>query len=114
MKFELEIDDWIFHLALELTPEYRPNNKFVQTSSSDLQSWREGHLGFYSLIITSSKKDNPDESMIHYVAGVLLPNDPDEIAEDLEVILDDEGLIEHVLNHWKLDEDDQGPSWRQG
>lgn len=113
MKFELEVDDYLLILELHPTPDYRPNNKFVHTSSSDLQSWREGHLGFYSLYITSAKKSHPEEVMTHYVAGVLLPNDPDGIAEDLEIILDDEGLIEHVLNHWKLEEDAKGPSWRE-
>ncbi len=113
MKFELEMDEWIIVLELESTPNYRPDNKFVQTSSADLQSWREGSLGFYSLFISSAKKTDPETIMIHYAPGVLLPHDPDEISQDLEIILDDEGLLEHVLNHWKLEENENGPIWRQ-
>lgn len=113
MRFELEADKWHFVLELEATPNYRPDNKFIQTPAADLQSWRDGSMGFYSLFITSFKKGDPDNSLTHYAAGLLLPHDPEEIQEDLEIILDDEGLFDHVLNHWKLLEENNGPNWRQ-
>lgn len=113
MRFELEADKWHFLLELEPTPHYRPDNKFIQTPPADLQQWHEGIMGFYSLVITSSKLEDPETTLTHYAAGLLLPHDPDEIQEDLEIILDEEGLFEHVLNHWKLLEDEEGPTWRQ-
>ena len=113
MRFELEAERWHFLLELEQSPNYRPDNKLIHTPPEDLQGWREGTMGFYSLIITSSRLEDPDTNLTHYASGLLLPHDPDEIREDLEIILDEEGLFEHVLNHWKLLEDEEGPIWRQ-
>lgn len=114
MRYELEADQWHFILELERTPNYRPDNKFIQTPPDDLKQLREGTMAFFSIVITSSKIGAPEENLTHYACGLLLPLDPEELQEDLEIVLDDEGLLEHVLNHWELQESTEGPSWRQG
>jgi hypothetical protein len=53
--------------------------------------------------------------MTHYSCGVLLSLDEQEVQEELEYILDQEGILEHILKHWELQEDQEsvGPEWSQ-
>ncbi|GEM_PF-1916933 len=117
MKFELETDNWHLKIELQSTPNYRPDGKFSSTPKADLQSWREGSLAFFSVFITSSRLESADsddgiDQMIHYSCGLLLPVDPEELQEDLEIILDEEGLLDHIFNHWELQGSSNGPEWR--
>lgn len=116
MRFELEIEHWNITIELEKTPNYKPDSKFTHVSQSEKKDWEEGKLSFYSMMIRSQTSD-PDyvfqDPLIHYTCGVLLPDNQEEIIQDLEVILDEEGLLEHIFKHWELIENTEGPEWRE-
>lgn len=117
MNFEFETDKWHILIELHSTPTYKPDGKFSKISKVDLQGWREGNLGFFNLFIISTRREpssNKDgfNQMTHYTCGLLLPVDPDELQEDLEIILDEEGLLDHIFNHWELQDSPEGPEWR--
>ncbi len=116
MRFELDVEN--FHILMELTrtPDYRPDGKFSQVSQEERELWQKGKLSFYSIVITSQSTDKDfihQDPLIHYTCGLLLPEDPQELQEDLEVILDEEGLLEHVFTHWDLITGEDGPQWRK-
>ena len=116
MKFEFSADQWRF--LLEATPDhsYMPDSKFLTPDPEELELWREGKSLFYQLVITSSRLkpiENSVNSMTHYTGGVLLSTDASEAQEELEIILDQEGLLEHILKHWELHEESVGPEWRE-
>lgn len=122
MKFELEADRWHFILKLEKTPNYKPEGKFFVGSAQDQMALKEGFIEYYSLTVESRLLEDIEKfgsdsaevpALTHICFGILLPTDPDELAEDLEVILDEEGLLEHVMKHWELQEDTEGPHWRK-
>jgi hypothetical protein len=115
MKFEFTADKWRFILEAQPDPNYIPDSKFLTPDPEELDSWREGKSLFFQLTITSNKLE-PEEgkinSMTHYTGGVLLSVDQEEAQEELEFILDQEGLLEHILKHWELHEESVGPEWR--
>jgi len=115
MRFEFSAENWHFVIEVNSTPNYRPDGKFGNVNPSDLQAWREGHVGFYEVIIVSKKLDqSSDSELIHIAQGVLLPTEPDDLQEELECALDQDGFLEHILNHWELEDSKLGPVWRKG
>lgn len=115
MKFELSADEWHFTIEVTLNPDFKPEAKFASYSHESLQSWREGSLGFYNLFVTSRNSTFGDDlEMTHYVSGILLPQDPDELQDELEHVLEEDGYIEHILKHWELHELSSGPEWKKG
>lgn len=116
MRFELELEDWHLLIEIEKTPSYRPDSKFTHISQGENKDWLAGRLAFHSLTITSKPLDpgHPHPSpLVHYSCGVLLPEDEAEMMEDLEIILEEEGLIDHILHHWQLIEITDGPEWKE-
>lgn len=114
MRFEFSADEWHFVIEVNQAKEYKPDTKFSAVSSSDMEAWRQGDLSFYNIIIVSKKLDSDEDEKIHYASGVLLPQDPEELQEELEHVLDDAGYLEHILKHWELGDLPQGPEWRKG
>ncbi len=115
MKFELELEDWHLLIEIQKTPHYRPDSKFTHISQGENKDWLEGRVSFHCLIITSkplSAEHPHQEPLIHYSCGVLLPEEESEIIEDLEIIMEEEGLIDHILHHWQLIESTEGPEWK--
>lgn len=114
MRFEFSAEEW--HFVIEVLPakDYKPDSKFSAVSSQELAAWRQGEMGFYHIVIVSKRMDSDEDEMIHYASGVLLPQDPEELQDELEGLLDDAGYLEHILKHWELGELDEGPEWRKG
>ncbi len=119
MKFEFTADKWHFLLETVPDPNYMPDSKFLSPEPEELDSWRSGKSLFFQLIITSTLlKPQEDSSsaatakMKHYLAGVLLPTEEAEAQEELEFILDQEEILEHIIKHWELEQESVGPSWR--
>ena len=115
MRYELEVEHWKILIELEKTPTYKPDSKFTHVGQQERKEWEEGKLSFYSLIITTHSIDIEyphQDPLTHYSCGVLLPDDPEAMQKDLEVILDEEGLLEHVFKHWELIENTEGPDWK--
>jgi len=116
MKFEFTADQWRFFLEAKPDPSYIPDSKFLSPDPEELDSWRAGTSLFYQLTIISSRLKpikREMNSMTHYTGGVLLSTDQDEAQEELELILDQEGILDHILKHWELHEESVGPEWKQ-
>jgi len=118
MRFEFETDEHSFTIEVLINQDFRPDGKFNLYPQSSIEQWREGNLAFYNVIITSRllgdhASDSPEaQTLIHYSCGILLPTEKQELQEELEMVLDNDGLIEHVLNHWELHLGSPGPEWK--
>lgn len=109
MKFRCTVEDIELEIEIFRDDNYKALNPLVNFSIQDLEDMKDGLVKTYSLHVTSTKNG---ESMQHYSSGVLLSSDEEEIKEELEEILDDFGVIEHIIKHWKMN--DSGlltPDW---
>jgi len=97
--FKLEYKDYDFTIYLDLDPEHKPIERWNILSQEDVELLESGEMAFYSLSITSQNKE---ETVNHFVPGVQLPVDQEDQMVDLEIILIDEGLLDEILEHWKL------------
>tara|TARA_Y100000590_G_scaffold291056_1_gene327622 strand:- start:3716 stop:4081 length:366 start_codon:yes stop_codon:yes gene_type:complete len=107
--FKLEYKDYDFTIYLDPDPEHRPIERWNILSNEDKELLESGEMAFYSLSITSQKSE---EAVNHFIPGVQLPVDQEEQMVDLEIILLDEGLLDEILEHWKLRlSDKKTPTW---
>ncbi|OUR99834.1 hypothetical protein A9Q84_02055 [Halobacteriovorax marinus] len=109
MKFSANIEGIEFKITIERDKVYKAHNPLNSFSLQDLEDIKDGIVAIYSIIVQSSKNN---ETLEHYTTGILLSSDESEIPEELEEILDDFGIVEHVLKHWKLNESSSlDPDW---
>lgn len=97
--FKLEYKDFDFTIYLDKDPGHEPIERWNILTNEDKELIDSGEMAFYSLSITSKNKE---ESVIHFIPGVQLPVDEEDQMVDLEIILLDEGLLDEILEHWKL------------
>jgi hypothetical protein len=109
MKFRCTVEDIELEIRIYRDDDYKAHNPLVNFSIQDLEDMKDGLVKTYSLHVVSTKNG---QSMEHYSSGVLLSSNEDEIQEELEEILDDFGVVDHILKHWKLnDSNNLSPDW---
>jgi len=109
MKFSANIEGIELKILIEQDKIYKAHNPLTSFSLQDLEDIKDDVVRVYSITVKSSKNG---ETLEHYTTGVLLSTDESEIQEELEDILDDFGVIEHILKHWKLNESNAlSPEW---
>ena len=109
MRFKCVVEDINLVIEIFRDENYKAHNPLVDFSLHDLEDMKDGVVHIYSVIVESTKGD---ESMKHYSSGVILSADEDEIKEELEEILDDYGIVEHIQKHWSINNsNDLNPDW---
>lgn len=109
MRFKTQIENIDLTIEIYKDPEYKATNPLARFSMQDLEELKDGTVHIYSLNVLSRKGD---QTMNHYTAGILLSADETDIQEELQEILEDFGIVEHVLKHWELnDSNNLRPSW---
>jgi hypothetical protein len=109
MEFKFKLEDIVFYIKLEEDPLYKPQTKTTLFTSNELKNLKSGHSSVYSLFIHSEKKD---QSLYHYVGGLILTSNKEKVSKELEEILEHFDYIDQVLADWTLSEETEGPRWR--
>ena len=102
LKFEVDAENYHFVLNLIPDPDYLPDGQFNIFDPEDIEEQLGGHLSFYQLHIISHPIGEKD-TLTHYQPGLLLPNDPKLLQEELGVLIDNNEYLEHIINHWELE-----------
>ena len=102
MKFELNADN--YHFIIEVTQDnnYLPDGRFNVFDEEDLKENLGDYLSFYQLHFISHPIGSA-QTLTHYQPGVLLPKEPEELAAELEVLMEQHQYLEHIINHWELE-----------
>lgn len=109
MKFSTNIEGIDFQIVIERDDQYKSFSPLSSFTIQDLDDLREDLIRIYSIEVTSTKND---VSLKHYITGVLMSADEEEISEELEDAMSDFGIVEHILKHWKLnDSHNLKPEW---
>ena len=101
MEFKFKLENIIFYIEVKKDPDFKPQKKVLLMESSK--------FNFYSLFIRSEKED---QSLKHYIGGLILTSNKEEISKELEEILEDFDYIDQILKDWELLEESQGPRWK--
>ena len=107
MNFKCEVEGLELKIEVNKKDFQSPHRHFL-LSKQDQRDLDSGAICFYEIIIHSSKGE---ETMIHYSPGHAMTIDEEELLDEVEIVLEDAGLIDKVLLHWEL-ETEQGPRWK--
>ena len=108
MKFECEYEGIKFIIRIE-KDEATPMSHINQFSLDDVEDLKSGQVFFYSIYIETSRHD---EKLTHYLPNQLLTSDETELAEELDLLIEDEDIFAKVLEKWVLvDNQDKPPAW---
>jgi hypothetical protein len=109
MRFKCTVEDIDLVIEIFRDENYKAPNPLVNFSLQDLEDMKDGIVQTFSVMVESTKGD---QSMKHYSSGVLLSSNEEEVQEELEEILDDYGIIEHILKHWSINNSNNlKPEW---
>ncbi|ATH08413.1 hypothetical protein BIY24_10770 [Halobacteriovorax marinus] len=109
MKFSTEVEGIVFEIEVTATDDYKSFNPLSTYSIQDLDDLKENLIRIYAIEVSSSKNQT---TLKHYTPGVLMSSNEEDIPEELEDALDEFGIIEHILKHWKLnDSNNLRPEW---
>jgi len=104
MKFELDAENYHFIIEVTRDKNYLPDGRFDIFDEEDMKENLGDYLSFYQLHFISHPIGGL-QTLNHYQAGVLLPIEPGELASELEVIMDQNQYLEHIIHHWELETD---------
>ncbi len=109
MQFSTNIEGIEFQIVVERDDQYKSFSPLSSYTIQDLDDLREDLIRIYSIEVTSTKDG---VSLKHYIPGVLMSADEEEISEELEDAMADFGIVDHVLKHWNLhDSNNLKPEW---
>ena len=109
MRFKTQVENIDLTIEIYKDPDYKATNPLARFSIQDLDELKEGTVHIYSLTVLSTKGD---ETMSHYTTGILLSADESDIQDELQEILEDFGIVDHILKHWELNNSNNlRPSW---
>ncbi|EQC44522.1 hypothetical protein M899_2408 [Bacteriovorax sp. BSW11_IV] len=107
MKFSCSIED--INLVIEVNKiKFSSTNQHYLLTKKDQNEMNNGEICFYEIIITS---EVDGEKMTHYSPGHALTAHEEDLMEEVEHVLDDSGLLDKVVDHWNLNEE-EGPRWK--
>jgi hypothetical protein len=115
MKFETEYKNINFKISLEKEVfedvTLLMGDKFNRLPNQTMIEIKKGALGTYNLMIISSK-DN-EEEYTHYLSGILLTTDEEELLDEFSLYLDQENILDNIVDIRVKYSVTPGPTWRQ-
>ncbi|MBY0413612.1 MAG: hypothetical protein K2Q18_05585 [Bdellovibrionales bacterium] len=113
MNFETEYKNITFKISLEKEtysdPSHLMGDKFNRLPNQTMIEIKKGALGPYNVLLTSI--ENGIE-YIHYLSGVLLTTNADELLDELGEYLEQEHILDDIVSIRKKYAIDPGPAWR--
>jgi len=114
MKFSTEYKNIQFQITLEketyIDISQLMGDKFNRLPNQTLIELKKGNLASYNLIIVSH--DENEAVYTHYLSGILLSSNEDEIAEEITDYLEQEEVIESIVKLREQYAINPGPHWR--
>lgn len=114
MNFETEYKNINFKISLEKETftdvSLLMGDKFNRLPNQTMIEIKKGTLGPYNLIITSSQKDG--EEYIHYMSGILLTTDEEEVLDELGYYLEQENILDDIVAIRDKYAITPGPAWK--
>ena len=113
MNFETEYKNIIFKISLEKEVfedvSLLMGDKFNRLPNQTMIEIKKGTLGPYNLIITSTADG---EEYTHYLSGILLTTDDEEVLDELGYYLEQENILDDIVAIRSKYSITPGPSWR--
>jgi hypothetical protein len=114
MNFETEYKNINFKISLEKEifedVSLLMGDKFNRLPNQTMIEIKKGAIGPYNLIITSSVIG--DEEYIHYMSGILLTTDEEELLDELGHYLEQENILDDIVAIRQKYAITPGPAWR--
>lgn len=109
MLLSLTVENIEIKLEVKPLAHYEPSSSERWGSRGLQKEIDQGVCQHVSLMITSTREN---EEQIHYLPHLILPVEQEALIEELEVFLDQEGALDHILNSWKSrDKAGLKPAW---
>ena len=113
MNFETEYKNIHFKISVEKESyadvSLLMGDKFNRLPNQTMIEIKKGSLGPYNIIITSIEND---VEYTHYLSGILLTTDTDELLDELGHYLDQESILDDIVAIRKKYSIDPGPAWK--
>ncbi len=113
MNFETEYKNIQFKISVEKEVyddvSLLMGDKFNRLPNQTMIEIKKGALGPYNIIITSLENEI---EYTHYLSGILLTTDSDELLDELGHYLDQENILDDIVAIRKKYAIDPGPAWK--
>ena len=113
MNFETEYKNIQFKISVEIETyddvSLLMGDKFNRLPNQTMIEIKKGAIGPYNLIITSN---NNDEEYTHYLSGILLTTDEEEVLDELGFYLEQENILDNIVAIRTKYAITPGPAWR--
>ena len=113
MNFETEYKNIQFKISVEIETyddvSLLMGDKFNRLPNQTMIEIKKGALGPYNIIITSIENEI---EYTHYLSGILLTTDADELLDELGHYLDQENILDDIVAIRKKYAIDPGPVWK--
>lgn len=113
MNFQTEYKNIPFLITLEKEVyddvSLLMGDKFNRLPNQTMIEIKKGNLGPYNILITSGEGE---EMYTHYLSGVLLTTNADEVVGELGEYLDQERILDDILTIRKKYAISPGPAWK--
>ena len=113
MNFETEYKNIHFKISVEIDTyddvSLLMGDKFNRLPNQTMIEIKKGALGPYNIIITSIENEI---EYTHYLSGILLTTDADELLDELGHYLDQENILDDIVAIRKKYAIDPGPAWK--
>ena len=86
-------------------------DKFNRLPNTTMIEIKKGTLGPYNLIIESDEDE--DMPCTHYLSGILLTTDEDELMDEVADYLEQENILDDIVSIRKKYAFEPGPLWRE-
>ncbi len=115
MNFETEYKNIQFKISLEKEVfedvTLLMGDKFNRLPNQTMLEIKKGTLGPYNLIIEST--EDGEMECTHYLSGILLTTDEDELLDELSSYLEQEHILDDIVAIRKKYAFEPGPLWRE-
>lgn len=115
MNFETEYKNIHFRISLEKEVftdiTLLMGDKFNRLPNQTMIEIKKGTLGPYNLIIESD--ENNEMPCTHYLSGILLTTDEDELIDEVASYLEQENILDDIAAMRLKYAFEPGPTWRE-
>lgn len=113
MNFETEYKNIQFKISVEAEVyddvSLLMGDKFNRLPNQTMIEIKKGDLGPYNIIITSLEDGH---EYTHYLSGILLTTDADDLLDELGHYLDQENILDDIVAIRKKYSIEPGPAWK--
>ena len=113
MNFETEYKNINFRISLEKEVyddvSLLMGDKFNRLPNQTMIEIKKGSIGPYNVMIVSIEND---VEYTHYLSGILLTTDTEELIEELGNYLEQESILDDIVAIRSRYAIDPGPAWR--